>query len=69
MFLVDKYYTELDNIQCYQSIIHNIMKSIDNNNLFYNNINTIINKPNHELKIYLDNLFNKRIRLCRWGKR
>jgi replication factor C subunit 3/5 len=38
------------------------MKSIDNNNLFYNNINTIINKPNHELKIYLDNLFNKRIR-------
>ena len=62
MFLVDKYYNELDNIHSYQIIIDNVMKSIDNNNIFYNNIKTIINKPNNEVKLYLDNLFNEKIR-------
>ena len=54
MFLVDKYYNEFDNIECYQKIINNIIRNTNNYD-----ISNIDNMTNCEFKNYIDILCKK----------
>lgn len=55
MFLVDKYYNDLNYITYHQTIINKIIDSFDSHNQIYSNIDSIVKLPNNELyKIVTD---------------
>lgn len=50
MFLIDKYYNELNNLSYYDLLINKIINYFDSYNYIYNNFDTIINLSNNEFK-------------------
>ena len=47
MFLIDKYYNELNNLSYYDLLINKIINYFDSYNYIYNNFDTIIKLSNN----------------------
>jgi replication factor C subunit 3/5 len=56
MFLVDKYYNNINYITCNKTIINKIMNSFDHHNQIYANIDSVIKLPNNEFKKVIEDL-------------
>lgn len=56
MFLIDKYNYLTCELTSQQKLINNILNSFNSHNIIYNNIQNILNKPNNEFKIIIDDL-------------
>ena len=56
MFLVDKYYNDLNYINYHQKIIDKIINSFDTHHNIYSNIKSIIKLPNNDLHKIVNNL-------------
>ena len=56
MFLVDKYFNDSNQYVWHHSIIEKILESFDSHNEIYDQIDTIIKKPNNEFEKIITNL-------------
>ena len=56
MFLVDKYYTESNQIASHKKILDHLLESFNIHNMIYKNIETIIKKPKDEFYNIIDNM-------------
>ena len=63
MFLIDKYYNNINSIACHQNILNRLLKSFDTHSDIYNNFENIKNN-NEKVKESLDYINNKPFQYC-----
>jgi replication factor C subunit 3/5 len=56
MFLIDKYNYLSYELTSQQNLINNILNSFNNHNVIYNNLDKVLQKPDHEFKQIVDDL-------------
>ena len=63
MFLIDKYYNNINSIACHQDILNRLLKSFDTHCDIYNNFEDI-KKNNKKIIESLDYINNKSFQYC-----